>query len=50
MNIRSITTIIDEVLTEGGRPVEPAARTAVVLAVVQPRSSAWTARSSTAPA
>jgi hypothetical protein len=35
MNIRSITTIVDEVLVEGGRPVEPAARTAVVLAVVQ---------------
>lgn len=32
--IRSITTYVDETLTEGGRPVEPAARTAVVLAVL----------------
>ncbi|WP_338051284.1 amino acid synthesis family protein [Pseudonocardia acidicola] len=35
ITIRSITTILDEVLTEGGRPVEPTARTAIVLAVLQ---------------
>lgn len=35
MNIRKITTIVEETLTEGGRPVDPAARVAVVLAVVE---------------
>jgi hypothetical protein len=35
MNVRKIVTFVDEVLTEGGRPVDPPARTAVVVAVVQ---------------
>lgn len=34
MDIRKIITITDEVHTEGGRPVEPAARVAVVAAVI----------------
>ena len=34
MEIRKIVTIIDEVHTEGGRPVDPAARIAVVAAVI----------------
>jgi hypothetical protein len=34
MNIRKIITIVDEVHTEGGRPVDPAARVAVVAAVI----------------
>ncbi|MHA6804535.1 amino acid synthesis family protein [Salinifilum ghardaiensis] len=34
-SIRSISTTIDETLTEGGRPVDPAARVAVVLAVIE---------------
>ncbi|MFE7422139.1 amino acid synthesis family protein [Rhodococcus sp. NPDC057529] len=34
MNIRKIVTIIDEVLIEGGRAVEPVARVAVVAAVI----------------
>ncbi|GAB3247444.1 amino acid synthesis family protein [Kineosporia babensis] len=35
MNVRKIVTIVDETLTEGGRPVEPAARVAVVAAVIE---------------
>lgn len=35
VNIRSIHTVIDEIHNEGGRPVEPAARVAVVLAVIE---------------
>ena len=35
MNVRKIITYIDEVLTEGGRPVDPPARTAVVVAVIE---------------
>jgi hypothetical protein len=34
MNIRKIVTYVDEVVTEGGRPVSPPARTAVVAAVI----------------
>ncbi|MHA7144712.1 amino acid synthesis family protein [Arthrobacter sp. TmT3-37] len=34
MNTRKIVTLVEEVLTEGGRPVEPAARVAVVAAVI----------------
>lgn len=34
MEIRKIVTIVDEVHTEGGRPVDPAARIAVVAAVI----------------
>ena len=34
MNVRKIITIIDETVTEGGRPVDPAARVAVVAAVI----------------
>ncbi|WP_405754362.1 amino acid synthesis family protein [Streptomyces sp. NBC_01020] len=34
MNIRKIVTLVDEIHTEGGVPVEPAARTAVVAAVI----------------
>jgi hypothetical protein len=34
MNIRKVVTIIEETLTEGGRPVEPAARVVVVAAVI----------------
>lgn len=34
MNIRKITTITEDIVTEGGRPVEPAARLAVVAAVI----------------
>ncbi|MFP5021849.1 amino acid synthesis family protein [Pseudonocardia phyllosphaerae] len=33
--VRSIHTVVDETLIEGGRPVEPAARVAVVLAVIE---------------
>ena len=35
MNVRKIVTFVDEVLTEGGRPVNPPARTAVVIAVIR---------------
>ena len=35
MNVRKINTYVDEVLTEGGRPVDPPARTAVVVAVIE---------------
>lgn len=34
MEIRKIVTIVDEVHAEGGRPVEPVARVAVVAAVI----------------
>ncbi|GAB6898519.1 amino acid synthesis family protein [Kineosporia succinea] len=34
MSIRKIVTIVDEIRTEGGRPVEPVARVAVVAAVI----------------
>lgn len=34
MNVRKIVTLVEETLREGGRPVEPAARVAVVAAVV----------------
>jgi hypothetical protein len=34
MDIRKIVTILDEVHTEGGRPVDPVARVAVVAAVI----------------
>jgi hypothetical protein len=33
--IRSIHTVVDEIHNEGGRPVEPAARVAVVLAIIE---------------
>ncbi|GGI98898.1 peptide synthetase [Saccharopolyspora subtropica] len=35
VTIRSIHTTIDEIHSEGGRPVQPAARVAVVLAVIE---------------
>ena len=35
MNVRKINTYVDEVLTEGGRPVDPPARSAVVVAVIE---------------
>ena len=35
MQVRKITTIIDEVLTEGGRDVDPVARTVVVAAIIE---------------
>lgn len=35
MKLRKITTIVDEVLTEGGETVDPVARTAVVAAVIE---------------
>lgn len=35
MQIRKIVTVIDETITEGGREVQPAARTAVVAAVIE---------------
>ena len=35
MNVRKIVTLVDEVLTEGGRPVDPPARTVVVVAVIE---------------
>lgn len=34
MNVRKIITIVEEIVTEGGRPVEPAARVAIVAAVI----------------
>ncbi|GAA1806181.1 amino acid synthesis family protein [Agromyces neolithicus] len=34
MNVRKITTIVEEIVTEGGQPVEPVARIAVVAAVI----------------
>lgn len=35
MRVRKIVTHVEEVLTEGGRPVDPAARVAVVAAVIE---------------
>ncbi len=35
MNVRKIVTVVEEVLQEGGRPVDPAARVAVVAAVIE---------------
>lgn len=35
MNVRKIVTYVDEVVTEGGRPVSPPARSAVVVAVIE---------------
>ena len=35
MNVRKIVTIVDETRTEGGRPVDPPARVAVVAAVIE---------------
>lgn len=35
MNVRKIVTIVEETHSEGGRPVDPPARVAVVLAVVE---------------
>lgn len=35
MNIRKIITFTEDIHTEGGRPVDPVARTAVVLAIVE---------------
>jgi hypothetical protein len=35
MNVRKIVTIVEEILAEGGRPVEPAARVAIVAAVIE---------------
>lgn len=35
MNIRKIVTIVEEILTEGGRPVDPPARVAVVAAIIE---------------
>lgn len=35
MRLRKITTIVEEIVSEGGRPVEPAARIAVVAAVIK---------------
>jgi hypothetical protein len=34
MNVRKITTLVEEILSEGGRAVEPAARVAIVAAVI----------------
>ncbi|MEU1980869.1 amino acid synthesis family protein [Nocardia sp. NPDC019395] len=35
MNVRKIATIVEEILLEGGRPVAPVARVAVVAAVIE---------------
>jgi hypothetical protein len=35
MNVRKIITLVEETLTEGGRPVDPAARVVVVAAVIE---------------
>lgn len=35
MNVRKIVTYVEDIHTEGGRPVDPPARTAVVLAVIE---------------
>ncbi|MGO2111150.1 MAG: amino acid synthesis family protein [Pseudoclavibacter sp.] len=35
MNLRKIVTVVEEIVTEGGRPVEPAARVAIVAAVFE---------------
>ncbi|GGA61612.1 peptide synthetase [Pseudoclavibacter endophyticus] len=34
MNLRKIVTIVEEIVSEGGRPVDPAARVAIVAAVI----------------
>jgi hypothetical protein len=34
MNVRKIITVVEDILTEGGRPVSPAYRVAVVAAVI----------------
>ncbi|WP_270257035.1 amino acid synthesis family protein [Kocuria marina] len=35
MNVRKITTLVEETLSEGGRPVEPTARVVMVAAVIE---------------
>lgn len=35
MNVRKVVTIVEEILTEGGRPVEPPAKVAIVAAVIE---------------
>ncbi|WP_139004127.1 amino acid synthesis family protein [Arthrobacter crystallopoietes] len=35
MNVRKIVTLVEETLTEGGRPVEPNARVVVVAAIIE---------------
>jgi len=35
VNVRKIVTLVEEILIEGGRPVTPAARVAVVAAVIE---------------
>ncbi|TDD89185.1 amino acid synthesis family protein [Saccharopolyspora karakumensis] len=35
MNLRKIVTVVEETQAEGGRPVEPAARVAVVAAIIE---------------
>lgn len=35
MNVRKITTLVEETLSEGGRPVEPAARVVMVAATIE---------------
>lgn len=35
MNVRKVVTIVEEIVTEGGRPVEPAARVTIVAAVIE---------------
>lgn len=35
MKVRKIATIVEEILIEGGRPVSPAARVAIVAAVIE---------------
>jgi Amino acid synthesis len=35
MNVRKVVTIVEETLTEGGRPVEPVARVVVVAAIIE---------------
>ena len=35
MKLRKIVTVVEETLTEGGRPVDPAARVAVVAAIIE---------------
>ena len=35
MNVRKIVTVVEETLSEGGRPVEPVHRVAIVLAVIE---------------
>ncbi|MGW4393688.1 amino acid synthesis family protein [Amycolatopsis nivea] len=35
MKLRKIVTVVEETLAEGGRPVEPAARVAVVAAIIE---------------